>query len=84
MSPEALKMCEERHKLKVGRAADVWLLDCILYQLGYNCPPCPQTESLHKMQTIANQQYEIEFSLIPGRADFENLVDVMNKRLRWV
>jgi serine/threonine protein kinase len=34
------------------------------------------------MQAIVNQQYEIEFLVIPGRADFEDLVDVVNKCLR--
>jgi hypothetical protein len=34
------------------------------------------------MQAIVNQQYEIEFPMIPGRGDFEDLVDVMNTCLR--
>jgi serine/threonine protein kinase len=82
MSPEALKMNEERHKFKVGRAADVWSLGCILYQLVYNRPPFPQTDWLQKIQAIVNERYQIEFPRIPGRADFDDLVDVMRKCLR--
>jgi hypothetical protein len=33
------------------------------------------------MQVIVSQQYEIEFPAIPGRADFEDRVGVMNKCL---
>jgi serine/threonine-protein kinase TTK/MPS1 len=36
ISPEALKTNEERQRFKVGRAADLWPLGCILYQLVYN------------------------------------------------
>jgi hypothetical protein len=34
------------------------------------------------MQAVVNQQYEIEFQMIPGRTDFEDLVDVTNNCLR--
>jgi serine/threonine protein kinase len=37
---------------------------------------------LHKKQAIVNQQYEIEFLVIPERVDFEDLFDVINQYLR--
>jgi serine/threonine-protein kinase TTK/MPS1 len=82
MSPEALKMNEERQRFKVGRAADVWSLGCILYQLVYNRPPFPQTDWLHKIQAIVDDRYEIDFPAIPGRPDLDDLVDVVRRCLR--
>jgi serine/threonine-protein kinase TTK/MPS1 len=82
MAPEALKMNEERHAFKVGRAADVWSLGCILYELVYNRLPFPQTDWLHKIQAIVDDKYEIEFPDLPDRPDFYALRDVMARCLQ--
>jgi serine/threonine-protein kinase TTK/MPS1 len=82
MSPEALKMNEERHAFKVGRAADVWSLGCILYELVYNRLPFAQTDWLHMIQAIVDPRYEIEFPDRPERPDFDALQDVMRKCLQ--
>jgi serine/threonine protein kinase len=79
MSPEALKMNEERHAFKVGRAADVWSLGCILYELVYNRLPFAEMDWLHMIQAIVDPRYEIDF---PERPDFDALQDVMKRCLQ--
>jgi serine/threonine-protein kinase TTK/MPS1 len=82
MAPESLKMNEERQAFKVGRAADVWSLGCILYELVYNHVPFPQTDWLHKIQAIVDERYEIEFPDLRDRSDFYALRDVMSRCLQ--
>lgn len=82
MSPEALMRNMERGTYKCGRAADVWSLGCILYQLVYNRPPFPQTDMLMKMKDITDPNYQIEFEYLEGRADFVYLYDVMYQCLQ--
>ena len=82
MSPEALKINDERRTFKVGRAADVWSLGCILYQLVYNRPPFPQPDFVHKIQAIVDENYEIEFPPNVDRPDFDDLLDVMKSCLQ--
>lgn len=77
MSPEALMRNKEKGTYKCGRAADVWSLGCILYQLVYNRPPFPQTDIFLKMKDITDPNYQIEFDYIENRPDFEDLYDVM-------
>ncbi|OHT13281.1 CAMK family protein kinase [Tritrichomonas foetus] len=81
MSPEALKKNENKGTFKCGRAADVWSLGCILYQLVYNQPPFPQNDLVSKIQAIVNPDYEIEFPFIEDRPDFPDLLDVMSSCL---
>jgi serine/threonine protein kinase len=83
MAPEALKPIDDVRKIyKVGRAADVWSLGCILYQLVYNQPPFPQNAWHHKIQAIVDEKYRIDFPVIPNRNDFKDLLDVMQQCLR--
>ena len=82
MPPEALKKNELKGTFKCGRAADVWSLGCILYQLVYNQPPFPQTDCISKIQAIVSPDYEIEFPYIPDRPDFRDLLDVMTQCLQ--
>jgi serine/threonine protein kinase len=82
MSPESLKMNKERKAFKVGRAADVWSLGCILYQLVYNQLPFPQMDWVQKIQSIIDDRYQIEFPTVPGRSDFGDLMDIMKKCLQ--
>jgi serine/threonine protein kinase len=48
----------------------------------YNRPPFPQTDWVHKIQAIVDNRYEIEFPVISGRTDFDDLSDVMKRCLR--
>ncbi|OHS95721.1 hypothetical protein TRFO_10368 [Tritrichomonas foetus] len=81
MSPEALKRNEEKGTYKCGRAADVWSLGCILYQLIYHHPPFPQTDFFTIIQAIVDENYEIEFPPL-DRPDFPALLDIMQSCLQ--
>ncbi|KAG0235531.1 Dual-specificity kinase, spindle pole body (SPB) duplication and spindle checkpoint function [Actinomortierella wolfii] len=62
MPPEAFNEASVAGVRKLGRAADVWSLGCILYQMVYGKTPFSEFEELlQKMLNIINPKYEIKY-----------------------
>ena len=81
MAPEAIAPCiepstsdeDEKSKMKLGRASDIWSLGCILYQIIYGRPPFAALNTIQKLHSIPNPKYEISF---PTKNSFNENVDV--------
>lgn len=76
MSPEAILDTgegEEKARMRIGRASDIWSLGCILYQMVYGRTPFAHLQMLQKMQAIVNPNYKIKF---PNTAD-DAAIDAM-------
>lgn len=66
MPPEALTDSglgkDGKRLMKLGRAADVWSLGCILYQMVYGCTPFHRFRDIHrKIFAISNPLHQIDF-----------------------
>ncbi|KAK4049004.1 Serine/threonine kinase mps1 [Microbotryomycetes sp. JL201] len=81
MPPEALIDSglgrDGKRLMKLGRAADVWSLGCILHQMVYGRTPFAHIRDVsHKMMTIQNPRHVIQF------ADFSCPVDERGQPLK--
>ncbi|KAK4701142.1 serine/threonine-protein kinase TTK/MPS1, partial [Phenoliferia sp. Uapishka_3] len=74
MPPEALMDSgmgqDGRRLMKLGRAADVWALGCILYQMVYRCTPYAHIRDIgQKIMAIQNPRFQIAYPPISYPVD---------------
>ncbi len=79
MAPEAIAPCidptygnEKEAKMKLGRASDIWSLGCILYQIIYGRPPFAALNTIQKLHSIPNPNFEISY---PAKNSFDESID---------
>ncbi|KAJ1431961.1 kinase-like domain-containing protein, partial [Ochromonadaceae sp. CCMP2298] len=71
MAPEAIapmsqEECDEhgdqeRLKMRLGRASDIWSLGCILYQIVFGRPPFAALNTIQKLATIPSPKHVIRY-----------------------
>ena len=78
MAPEAISptigesnSSNDKLKMKLGKASDIWSLGCILYQMVYGRPPFHALNTIQKLHAIPNPKHLI---LYPDHVD----VDAVN------
>merc|ERR550532_1726990 len=57
MAPEAVR----QGAIKLGRAADVWSLGIILYQMAYRRSPFAHLEPVQRLFALSDPDFDIEF-----------------------
>ena len=63
-------------RMKIGRASDVWSLDCILFEMVYGKTlHSPLSHFIQKLQAIVNPNHEIKF---PDHGD-EDAIDAIKQ-----
>jgi serine/threonine-protein kinase TTK/MPS1 len=76
MAPESLESGSDNGAVKVSRAADVWALGCILYQMVYGHTPFAMLRGVpRKIRAITSPTHQIEFPDVPR--SYAGVIDVM-------
>ena len=68
MAPEAISpslgegnSSNDKLKMKLGKASDIWSLGCILYQMVYGKPPFHALNTIQKLHAIPNPKHAIVY-----------------------